>query len=166
MAGDRCVAEIQFCDYIFNTIDLLKVAGNTKWVSNGNYSLPLVVMTPVGSGIRGSIYHSHSFDSWATRLQGWKIVVPSTPLDAFGRLVSAIKDPNPVLYLKPKALMRVRGEELIPGEPANEKQLKQMIGTRRLATAPTGNQTGRCLRNLQCPLVEVRSPGQDPMPRW
>ena len=127
LAGDRCVAEIQFCDYIFNTIDLLKIAGNTLWASNGNYPMPLTVMTPVGAGIRGSVYHSHSFDAWATRMPGWKIVMPSTPLDAYGLLLSAIKDPNPVLFLKPKALLRVRGEELIPGEPDNEKDLKAMI---------------------------------------
>lgn len=127
MAGERCVAEIQFCDYIFNTIDLLKIAGNTNWVSNGNYTMPMVVMTPVGAGIRGSVYHSHSFDSWATRLPGWKVVMPSNPLDAYGLMLSAIDDPNPVLYLKPKALMRVRGDELIPGEPEDPKALKEMI---------------------------------------
>lgn len=127
MTGDRCVAEIQFCDYIFNTIDLLKIAGNTNWVCNGNYTLPMVVMTPVGAGIRGSIYHSHSFDSWATRLTGWKVVMPSNALDAYGLMLSAIEDPNPVLYLKPKALMRVRGEDLIPGEPEDAKELKNMI---------------------------------------
>lgn len=127
MAGDRCVAEIQFCDYIFNTIDLLKIAGNTNWSSNGLYPMPLTVMTPCGAGIRGSIYHSHSFDAWASRLPGWKVVMPSNPLDAYGLLLSAIRDPNPVMYLKPKALMRVRGEELIPGEPENEKDLKAMI---------------------------------------
>lgn len=127
MTGERCVAEIQFVDYIFNTIDLLKIAGNTLWVTNGNYPMPMVVMTPVGAGIRGSIYHSHSFDAWASRLAGWKVVMPSTPLDAYGLLLAAIKDPNPVLFLKPKALMRVRGEELIPGEPADEKELKAMI---------------------------------------
>lgn len=127
MAGDRCVAEIQFCDYIFNTIDLLKIAGNTHWVVNGQMNLPMVVMTPVGAGIRGSIYHSHSFDAWASRLAGWKVVMPATPLEAYGLMLSAIKDPNPVLFLKPKALLRVRGEELIPGEPENEKDLKAMI---------------------------------------
>ena len=127
MAGDLCVAEIQFCDYIFNTIDLLKMAGNTLWASNGNYPMPLTLMTPVGAGIRGSIYHSHSFDAWATRLPGWKVVMPSTPVDAYGLLLAAIKDPNPVLFLKPKALLRVRGEELIPGEPETEKELKAMI---------------------------------------
>ncbi|MCB0368742.1 MAG: alpha-ketoacid dehydrogenase subunit beta [Bdellovibrionales bacterium] len=126
MAGDRCVAEIQFCDYIFNTIDLLKIAGNTLWCTNGQNPLPMVLMTPVGAGIRGSVYHSHSFDSWASRLQGWKVVMPSTPLDAYGLMISAIKDPNPVLFLKPKALMRVKGDETIPGEP-NEKELKAMI---------------------------------------
>jgi len=127
LAGDRCVAEIQFCDYIFNTIDLLKIAGNTCWVSNGNYNMPITVMTPVGAGIRGSIYHSHSFESWATRMPGWKVVMPSNPLDAYGLMLSAIKDPNPVLFLKPKALLRVRGEDLIPGEPDDEKKLKSMI---------------------------------------
>ncbi|PWU20859.1 MAG: alpha-ketoacid dehydrogenase subunit beta [Bdellovibrio sp.] len=127
MAGDRCVAEIQFCDYIFNTIDLLKMAGNTLWCSNGQYPMPLVVMTPVGAGIRGSVYHSHSFDAWSSRLPGWKVVMPSTPLDAYGLMLSAIQDGNPVLFLKPKALMRIRGEELIPGEPDNEKELKSMI---------------------------------------
>lgn len=127
MAGDRCVAEIQFADYIFNTIDLLKIAGNTLWCTNGQYNLPMTVMTPVGAGIRGSVYHSHSFDAWASRLSGWKVVMPATPLDAYGLLLSCIKDPNPCMFLKPKALMRVRGEELIPGEPSDEKELKSMI---------------------------------------
>ena len=127
MTGERCVAEIQFCDYIFNTIDLLKIAGNTAWVSNGNYVLPMTVMTPVGAGIRGSVYHSHSFDAWATRLTGWKVVMPSNALDAYGLLLSAIADPNPVLYLKPKALMRIKGDDLIPGEPEDQKELKNRI---------------------------------------
>ncbi len=127
MTGERCVAEIQFADYIFNTIDLLKIAGNTNWVSAGNYAMPMVVMTPVGAGIRGSVYHSHSFDAWATRLPGWKVVAPSTPLDAYGLMLSAIEDPNPVLYLKSKALMRVKGDDLIPGEPEDQKELKNRI---------------------------------------
>ena len=124
MTGSRCVAEIQFVDYIFNTIDLLKIAGNTYWSSNGQINLPMVLMTPTGAGIRGSIYHSHSFDSIASRLQGWKVVMPSTPIDAYGLLISAIKDNNPVMFLKPKALLRVPGEELLPGET---KDLKSRI---------------------------------------
>jgi 2-oxoisovalerate dehydrogenase E1 component beta subunit len=126
-AGGRPVAEIQFCDYGFNTIDLLKVAGNQRWAGAGNFDMPIVVMTPSGSGIRGSLYHSHSFESWASRLAGWKIVMPSNPLDAYGLMLSAIADPNPVLVLLPKALLRVRGEQKLPGEPDSEEELKARI---------------------------------------
>jgi len=134
-AGGRPVAEIQFCDYGFNTIDLLKVAGNQRWAGAGHFEMPIVVMTPSGSGIRGSLYHSHSFESWASRLAGWKIVVPSNALDAYGLMLSAIADPNPVMVLLPKALLRVRGDKKIPGEPAEEAQLKEMID------APVGDRS-------------------------
>jgi 2-oxoisovalerate dehydrogenase E1 component beta subunit len=135
-AGGRPVAEIQFCDYGFNTTDLLKVAGNQRWAGNGNYDMPIVVMMPSGSGIRGSLYHSHSFESWASRLAGWKILMPSNALDAYGLMLSAIVDPNPVLVLLPKALLRTRGRQLIPGEPADENKLKEMID------APVGDRSG------------------------
>jgi 2-oxoisovalerate dehydrogenase E1 component beta subunit len=125
--GGRPVCEIQFCDYGFNTIDLLKVAGNQRWAGAGQWDMPLVLMTPTGSGIRGSLYHSHSFESWASRLPGWKIVMPSNPRDAYGLMLSAIIDPNPVMVLLPKALLRLRGEQLIPGEPEDQDRLKQMI---------------------------------------
>src|SRR2546423_5854721 len=134
-AGGRPVAEIQFCDYGFNTIDLLKVAGNQRWSGAGNYELPMVVMMPSGSGIRGSLYHSHSFESWATRLAGWKVVMPSNALDAYGLMLSAIADPNPVLVLLPKALLRVRGDRKIPGEPEDENELHERID------APVGDRS-------------------------
>lgn len=134
-AGGKPVAEIQFCDYIYNTIDLLKLCGNSYWSSYGNYHVPMVLMTPVGSGIHGSIYHSHSFDSMATHIPGWKVVMPSNPLDAYGLMISAIKDPNPVMYLKPKALMRAKGPDLIPGEPADGRELDAAIN------APLGDRS-------------------------
>ncbi len=127
LAGQRAVAEIQFVDYIFNTIDLLKLIGNSCWSSLGEYNVPIVVMTPVGSGIHGSIYHSHSFDAIMTHLPGWKIVLPSTPLDTYGLLVSAIKDPNPVMFMYPKALIRLPGQDKIPGEPDDIRELQKMI---------------------------------------
>lgn len=134
-AGQRPVAEIQFCDYIFNTIDLLKLAGNTHWCFNGNISVPLVIMTPVGAGIHGSIYHSHSFEAMATHIPGCKVVLPSNPVDVYGLLISSIKDNNPVLFLYPKALIRVVGEEKIPGEPDDQKKLSEMID------APVGDRS-------------------------
>lgn len=131
LAGRRCVAEIQFADYIYNTIDLLKLGGMQCWSTNGDWCLPMTVMTPVGSGIRGSIYHSHSFDAMMTHIPGWKIVMPSNPLDAYGLLLACMKENNPTMYLSPKALLRVRGTEPIPGEPPltpeGEKQLRDMV---------------------------------------
>ena len=157
LAGQKPVAEIQFCDYAFNTIDLLKVAGNTYWSSGGDWNVPMVLMTPVGAGIRGSIYHSHSFDAQATRIPGWKIVMPSTPRDAYGLLLSAIQDPNPVMYLMPKALLRMKsapGED-VPGCPDDDKQLGQMID------APLGDRsawkpTWPPLEELYIPIGEAR----------
>src|SRR5262245_40281229 len=127
MAGQRPVAEIQFADYIYNTIDLLKIAGNTCWASHGDWNVPMVVRTPVGSGIRGSIYHSHSFDATMTHIPGWKVGMPSNPLDAYGLLLSAVLESDPVMYLEPKALLRIRGDEPIPGEPGDDKLLSKMI---------------------------------------
>jgi 2-oxoisovalerate dehydrogenase E1 component beta subunit len=126
-AGGKPVCEIQFADYAFNVLDLFKIAGNQRWASGGSFDMPLVVMTPNGAGIRGSLYHSHSFESWAARLAGWKIVMPSTALDAYGLMLAAIKDPNPVLVLLPKALLRAKDTRLIPGEPADGDELSRMI---------------------------------------
>ncbi len=135
MTGRRPVAEIQFCDYIFNAIDLLKLAGNACWGSHGDFQLPMVVMTPVGSGIHGSLYHSHSIESIISHVPGWKVLMPSTPLDAYGLLISAIEDPNPVLFLPPKVLLRTKGDELIPGEPEDARELHALID------APLGDRT-------------------------
>lgn len=156
LAGRRPVAEIQFCDYAFNTIDLLKIAGNTYWSSAGDWNVPMVLMTPVGAGIRGSIYHSHSFDAQATRIPGWKIVMPSNPRDAYGLLLSAIVDPNPVMFLKPKALLRTKGRpgDDVPGVP-EDRTLSKMID------APLGDRSKwkpewPTLEELFIPIGEAR----------
>ncbi len=164
LAGSRNVAEVQFCDYIFNTIDLLKLGGMISWGSNGDWNCPTTIMTPVGSGIRGSIYHSHSFDATATHIQGFKIAIPSRPLDAYGLLLSCIVDPNPCLFLIPKALMRTRsapGEE-IPGVDVDDRALSKMID------APLGDRTKWTSQwpntpDLFIPLGEGRTvrPGRD-----
>lgn len=155
LAGQKPVAEIQFCDYIFNTIDLLKIAGNMCWSSAGDYNINCVLMTPVGSGIHGSIYHSHSFDAIATHLPGWKIVFPSTPIDAYGLMLAALKDPNPVMFMKPKALMRTKGEELIPGEPEDAKELSRMID-KPLKESANWKPTWPKLQDYTVPLGKAR----------
>lgn len=128
LAGQRPVCEIQFSDYAYNTIDLLKLAGGMSWSSHGDWNCPMVLMTPVGAGIRGSLYHSHSFDATATHIPGWRVVMPSSPRDAYGLMLTALREPNPVMFLLPKALMRYRGEdgEDIPGMP-EQKLLDELI---------------------------------------
>jgi 2-oxoisovalerate dehydrogenase E1 component beta subunit len=116
-------------------MDMFKLAGNQRWTAGGGYDMPIVLMTPTGVGIRGSVYHSHSFESFASRLAGWKIVLPSNALDAYGLMLAAIKDPNPVMVLLPKALLRMRDTRLIPGEPADPEELSRMID------APIGDRT-------------------------
>lgn len=126
-AGARPVCEIQFVDYIFNAIDHLKLAANCHWTSAGRFACPMVVMAPCGAGIHGALYHSHSFDAIAAKIHGLKVVCPSTPLDAYGLMLASIRDDAPVLFLVTKALLRVRGAELIPGEPADKDELAALI---------------------------------------
>ena len=122
-AGGRPVAEIQFCDYGFNTIDLLKVAGNQRWAGAGNYDMPMVRDDAVAAPAFAAACTTRTPSRAGPA--GWpagRSSCPATPLDAYGLMLSAIADPNPVMVLLPKALLRVRGDKLIPGEPADEER--------------------------------------------
>jgi 2-oxoisovalerate dehydrogenase E1 component beta subunit len=121
MMGQTSVCEIQFGDYIFNSIDLLRLIGTTCWSTRGQFPMPMVLMTPVGAGNRGGIYHSHSIESILSHLPGWKIVIPSSSRDAYGLMIGSILDGNPVAYLIPKALSFCPGESL-DGEPDDLKK--------------------------------------------
>ncbi|HWQ11807.1 MAG TPA: alpha-ketoacid dehydrogenase subunit beta [Roseiflexaceae bacterium] len=115
--GLRPVAEIQFADYIHPAIDqILNEAARFRYRSNGDWSCPIVVRAPFGAGIHGALYHSQSTEALFTSTPGLKVVVPSTPYDARGLLVAAIRDPDPVVFFEHKQLYRsVRGP--VPEEP-------------------------------------------------
>ncbi|MEM7309429.1 MAG: alpha-ketoacid dehydrogenase subunit beta [Planctomycetota bacterium] len=112
MNGLRPVAEIQFQDFIFPAFDqIVSEAAKLRYRSGGQYTAPMVIRTPYGGGIRGGLYHSQSGEAYFCHTPGLKVVIPSTPYDAKGLLCSSIADPDPVLYLEPKALYRsVKGE--------------------------------------------------------
>jgi 2-oxoisovalerate dehydrogenase E1 component beta subunit len=112
MNGLRPVAEIQFQDFIFPAFDqIVSEAAKLRYRSGGQYSAPMVIRTPYGGGIRGGLYHSQSGEAYFCHTPGLKVVIPSTPADAKGLLIAAIEDPDPVLFLEPKALYRkVKGE--------------------------------------------------------
>jgi len=110
--GLRPVAEIQFQDFIFPAFDqIVSEAAKLRYRSGGQYTAPMVIRTPYGGGIRGGLYHSQSGEAYFAHTPGLKVVVPSTPYDAKGLLLASIQDPDPVLFLEPKALYRsVKGE--------------------------------------------------------
>jgi len=112
MNGMRPVAEIQFQDFIFPAFDqIVSEAAKLRYRSGGQYTAPMVIRTPYGGGIRGGLYHSQSGEAYFCHTPGLKVVIPSTPHDAKGLLIAAIEDPDPVLFLEPKALYRsVKGE--------------------------------------------------------
>jgi len=112
MNGLKPVAEIQFQDFIFPAFDqIVSEAAKLRYRSGGQYTAPLVIRTPFGGGIRGGLYHSQSGEAYFCHTPGLKVVVPSTPHDAKGLLIASIQDPDPVLFLEPKALYRaVKGE--------------------------------------------------------
>ncbi len=110
--GLKPVAEIQFADYILPAIDqILNEAALFRYRSNGDWHCPIVVRAPFGAGIHGGLYHSQSSEALFTSTPGLKVVIPSTPHDAKGLLIAAIRDPDPVIFFEHKQLYRtVRGE--------------------------------------------------------
>ncbi len=110
--GLRPIAEIQFADYIHPAIDqILNEAALFRYRSNGDWSCPIVVRAPFGAGIHGALYHSQSSEALFTSTPGIKVVIPSTPYDAKGLLIAAIRDPDPVIFFEHKQLYRsVRGD--------------------------------------------------------
>ena len=116
MNGMKPVCEIQFQDFIFPAFDqIVSEAAKMRYRSGGMYTVPMVIRTPYGGGIRGGLYHSQSGEAYFAHTPGLKVVVPSTPYDAKGLLIAAIEDPDPVLFLEPKALYRAFREEVPEG---------------------------------------------------
>jgi pyruvate/2-oxoglutarate/acetoin dehydrogenase E1 component len=115
--GMRPVAEIQFSDFIFGGFEqLVSNVAKFRYRNAGHYTAPLVVRAPVGGGVRGGMYHSQSPESYFTNTAGLKVVVPSTPSDAKGLLISAIRDDDPVIFFEPKRLYHSLKEEVPDGE--------------------------------------------------
>ncbi|HEY8346512.1 MAG TPA: alpha-ketoacid dehydrogenase subunit beta [Symbiobacteriaceae bacterium] len=115
--GTRPVCEIQFADFIFPAFNqIISEAAKMRYRSNSDWSVPMVIRAPYGGGVRGGLYHSQSVEHYFTSTPGLKVVVPSTPYDAKGLLISAIRDPDPVLFFEHKGLYRAVREE-VPDEP-------------------------------------------------
>ncbi|HVD03254.1 MAG TPA: alpha-ketoacid dehydrogenase subunit beta [Candidatus Dormibacteraeota bacterium] len=119
LAGLRPVAEIQFLDFIPPAMDqIISEAAKIRYRSNNDWSCPMVIRAPCGGGVHvhGALYHSQSLEALFAHVPGLKVVMPSTPSDAKGLLLAAIRDPDPVCFFEHKALYRSLREEVPEGD--------------------------------------------------
>ncbi|SDL02276.1 alpha-ketoacid dehydrogenase subunit beta [Natronorubrum texcoconense] len=114
--GMRPVPEMQFLGFIYPAFDqIVSHAARLRTRSRGRYTCPMVIRAPYGGGIRAPEHHSESSEAMFVHQPGLKVVIPSTPYDTKGLLTSAIRDPDPVLFLEPKLIYRAfRGD--VPAE--------------------------------------------------
>lgn len=117
VAGLKPVAEIQFEGFSYMTIDQLAAhASRIRYRSRGVYSCPLVVRAPYGGGVKALEHHSEAIASFFILIPGLKVVIPSSPYDAKGLLISSIRDPDPVFFFEHKRIYRAFKEEVPEGE--------------------------------------------------
>ena len=106
--GLRPVAEIQFMGFIYPTIDqIINHAARLRNRTRGRLSCPMVLRAPFGGGIHAPEHHSESTEAMFAHIPGIRVVIPSTPLHAYGLLLAAIRDPDPVVFLEPKRVYRL-----------------------------------------------------------
>jgi pyruvate dehydrogenase E1 component beta subunit len=111
MTGMRPIAEIMFSDFITIAMDqLVNQAAKIRYMFGGAAKVPMVLRAPSGSGTGAAAQHSQSPEAWFCNAPGLKVVIPSTPADAKGLLIAAIRDDNPVLFLEQKLLYRTKGD--------------------------------------------------------
>ena len=111
--GFRPVAEIQFTGFIYPTIDqLLSHAARLRWRTRGRLSCPMVLRAPCGGGIRAPEHHSESPEALFAHIPGLRVVIPSAPARAYGLLLAAIRDPDPVVFLEPTRSYRAVKEAI------------------------------------------------------
>ena len=111
--GLRPVAEIQFTGFIYPAVDqLVNHASRLRTRTRGRLTCPMVVRSPAGGGIRAIEHHSESPEAMFAHIPGLRVVIPSSPARAYGLLLAAIRDPDPVVFLEPTRLYRAAREEV------------------------------------------------------
>jgi len=111
MNGLRPVAELMFSDFFAVCWDLIaNQIAKTRYMTNGQVELPIVIRTANGGGVRFGAQHSQSVEGWAMAIPGLKVVVPSTPADMIGLFAAAVRDPDPVIVIEPKVLYASKGD--------------------------------------------------------
>lgn len=111
--GFRPVAEIQFSGFIYPTLDhIINHAVRLRYRTRGRLSCPLVLRAPCGAGIHAPEHHSESVEALFAHVPGLRVVIPDSPLRAYGLLLASIRDPDPVIFLEPTRLYRLFKQEV------------------------------------------------------
>ena len=111
MTGLRPIAELMFSDFFAVAWDMVaNQIAKTRYMTDGQVSLPLVLHTANGAGLRFGAQHSQSVENWAMAIPGLKVVAPSTPADVMGLMAASIRDDDPVIFCEHKALFATKGE--------------------------------------------------------
>ncbi len=165
--GLRPVPEIQFMGFIYPAFDqIISHAARLRTRSRGRFSCPLVVRAPYGGGIRAPEHHSESKEAFFVHEPGLKVVIPSTPYDTKGLLASAIRDPDPVVFLEPKLIYRAFREEVpdetytVPlGEAATRREGEDVsVFTWGAMTRPTMEAAENLAEEgIECDVVDLRT---------
>ncbi|WP_129646430.1 alpha-ketoacid dehydrogenase subunit beta [Peristeroidobacter agariperforans] len=110
MTGLKPIAEIMFSDFLAVCWDIIaNQIAKTRYMTNGQVTMPLVIRTANGAGSRFGAQHSQSLENWAMTVPGLKVVAPATPADVVGLMAAAVRDPDPVLFFEHKSLYATKG---------------------------------------------------------
>lgn len=113
VAGLKPVAEFQFMGFIYSALDqIISHAGRLRNRTRGRLSCPMVIRAPYGGGIHGPEHHSESMEALFTHVPGLRVVIPSSPIRAYGLLLAAVRNPDPVLFFEPKRIYRTVKQEV------------------------------------------------------
>ncbi len=167
MTGLRPIAEIMFSDFIAVCFDYIaNEFPKTRYMTNGQVSVPLVVRTGNGAGVRFVAQHSQSVENWSMMIPGLKVVAPSSPVDVIGLMAAAVRDNNPVIFHEHKGLYAAKGEvpdgEIVdtlgtakilrPGKDCTIVALAMMVPRALEAAKRLANEHG-----IDAEVVDVRS---------
>lgn len=165
--GLRPVPEIQFADFIYPAFDqIVNEVSKYRYRSGGQFACPMVIRTPYGGGIKGGHYHSQSPEALFIHQAGLKVVVPSSPYDAKGLLLSALRGEDPVLFLEPKRLYRAARGEVPEGDYVIPLESAQVVragtGVSVIAWGAMLHEAAEAVRQasdqgVDCELIDLRT---------
>ena len=167
MTGLRPIAEIMFSDFLAVCWDMVaNEIAKTRYMTNGQIALPLVIRTANGGGSRFGAQHSQAVENWAMAIPGLKVVAPSTPADVKGLLAAAVRDPDPVIFFEQKSLYSIKGE--VPdGEHVEELGKAKVLRNGKdctvvalAAMVPRSLEAAETLEKehgISCTVIDVRS---------